>query len=124
MQAKTLGGALYFVTFIDDHSRKVWATALKTKDQVLYVFKEFHAKIERETGKQLKSVCTDNGGEYRGPFKNYCKLHGIRLEKTPAKTPQLNGVVERINRTIEARIRCILSYAKLLKSFFLGLQSI
>ena len=45
MQAKTLGGAFYFVTFIDDHSRKVWATALKTKDQVLDVFKEFHAKI-------------------------------------------------------------------------------
>ena len=50
MQTKTLGGSLYVVTFISDHSRKVWAT-LKTKDQVFDVFKEFHAKIERETGK-------------------------------------------------------------------------
>lgn len=32
MQDKTLRGVYYFVTFIDDHSRKVWAIALKAKD--------------------------------------------------------------------------------------------
>ena len=31
MQTRNIGGALYFVTFIDDHSRKVWGFALKTK---------------------------------------------------------------------------------------------
>ena len=39
MQTRTLCGALYFVTFIDDHSRKVWAFALKSKNQVLETFK-------------------------------------------------------------------------------------
>ena len=39
MQTRTVGGALYFVTFIDDHSRKVWGFALTTKDQVLDAFK-------------------------------------------------------------------------------------
>ena len=29
---KLLGGAHYFVSFIDDHSRKVWAIAIKMKD--------------------------------------------------------------------------------------------
>ena len=48
MQTKTVGGALYFVTFIDDHSRKVWGFTLKTKDQVLDSFKELHAIIKRE----------------------------------------------------------------------------
>ena len=43
MKTKTLGGSLYFVTFIDDHSRKIWVYTLKTKDQVLEVFKQFHA---------------------------------------------------------------------------------
>ena len=38
MKTKTLGGALYFVTFIDDCSRKLWVYVLKTKDQVLGVF--------------------------------------------------------------------------------------
>jgi hypothetical protein len=117
MNTKTLGGALYYVTFIDDHSRKVWAFALKTKDQVLDVFKIFHMKVERETGKQLKCVRADNGGEYRGPFEEYCRSHVIRLEKTVPKTPQHNGVAERMNRTICERIRCMLSHAKLPKPF-------
>ena len=51
MQSNTLGGALYYVNFIDDHSRKMWAYALKSKDQVLDVFKDFHVKVERETSK-------------------------------------------------------------------------
>lgn len=74
--------------------------------------------VERETGQKLKCVRVDNGGEYRGPFETYCKVHGIRLEKTPPKTPQLNGLAERMNRTIEERVRCILSHAKLPKSFW------
>ena len=36
-----LGGALYFVTFIDHFFRKLWVYVLKTKDQVLGVFKQF-----------------------------------------------------------------------------------
>jgi transposase InsO family protein len=118
MNTKTLGGALYYVTFIDDHSRKVWIFALKTKDQVLDVFKVFHMKIERETGRQLKCVRADNGGEYRGLLEEYCRSHGIRLEKTVPKTPQHNGVVERMNITICERIKCVLSHAKLPKSFW------
>ena len=86
MQSNTLGGVLYYVTFIDDHSRKVWAYALKSKDRILDVFKDFHVKVERQTSKQLKSIRADNGGEYRGLFEQYCKSHGIRLEKTVPKT--------------------------------------
>ena len=77
MQTRTVGSALYFVTFIDDHSRKVWGFALKTKDQVLDAFKELHVRIERETWRKLKVVRADNGGEYRGSFETYYKLHGI-----------------------------------------------
>jgi len=87
MSAKSLGGALYFVTFIDDHSRKVWISLLRSKDEVFEAFKEFHMRVERETGQKLICIRADNGGEYRGPFDSYCKLHGIRLEKTRPKTP-------------------------------------
>ena len=52
-----------------------------------------------------------------GPFENYCKLYGIRLEKIVPKTPQQNGVVDRMNITIEERIRCMLSHSKIPKSF-------
>ncbi|CAH9100553.1 unnamed protein product [Cuscuta europaea] len=74
----TLGGCSYFVTFIDDHFRKVWVYTLKSKDQVFEMFKQFHASVERQTGKKLKCIRTDNGGEYIGPFDAYCRYHGIR----------------------------------------------
>lgn len=44
---------------------------LKTKDQVLGVFKHFQASIERETRKKLKYIRVDNGGKYCGPFDEY-----------------------------------------------------
>ena len=44
---------------------------LKTKNQVS-VFKEFHARAERETSRKLRVVQADNGGEYHGLFEEYC----------------------------------------------------
>ena len=43
-------GGQYFVTFIDDFSRKLWVFVLKSKHQVLSVFKDFHPRVERESG--------------------------------------------------------------------------
>ncbi|GJV12066.1 putative RNA-directed DNA polymerase [Tanacetum coccineum] len=82
IKTKTLGGCSYFVTFIDDHSRKVWVYTLKTKDQVLDVFKQFHALVERQTGKKLKCIRSDNGGEYIGPFDGCVEEHGISASKS------------------------------------------
>ena len=81
-------------------------------------FKELHARLKRETRRKLKAVRANNGGEYMGPFENYCKLHGIRLEKTVPKTPQQNDVAERMNGTIEEKIMCMLSHSQLSKSFW------
>jgi len=74
MKVKTLGGALYFLTFIDDHSRKVWAYALRSKNQVLDMFQQFQERVEKETRRKLKCIHTNNGGEYLGPFDKYCAV--------------------------------------------------
>lgn len=109
-------GASYFVTFIDYASRKVCAYALKTKNQVLETFKQFHAQVEREMRKLLKSIRTNNGGKYRGQFEEYYRKHGILHEKVVPKTLQYNGAVEIMNCTIVEKVRCMLSHAKLSKS--------
>lgn len=118
LKVQSFGGASYFVTFIDDYSRKLWVYALKTKDQVLEKFMDFQALVERQMGKKVMCIRTDNGGEYCGPFDHYCRKHGIRHQKTPPKTPQLNGLAERMNRTLIERVRCLLSEAKLSPSFW------
>jgi hypothetical protein len=62
--------------------------------------------VENETGKRLKCLRLENGGEYsRKEFDNYCSYDGIRREKTVPRTPQENGVSERMNNTIMERVR-------------------
>ena len=79
---------------------------LKTKDQVFQFFQRFHAIVERETGKPLKCLRTDNGEEYTSKeFEAYGTGHGIRHERTVPHKPQHNGVTERINCTIVERVR-------------------
>ncbi|GKV38830.1 hypothetical protein SLEP1_g46695 [Rubroshorea leprosula] len=78
----------------------------------------YFAMTERETGRKLKCIRSDNGSEYSGQFEHYCREQGIKLEKTTPRTPQHNGVAERMNRTICDRIVCMLSHAKLPKSFW------
>lgn len=60
----SLGECFYFVTFIDDFSRKVWIYFLRTKNEVFSRFKEWKAEVETETGKKLKCLRTDNGLEF------------------------------------------------------------
>ena len=64
---------------------------------VFEVFKSFQASVERETGKKLTYIHAKNGGEYRGQFEQYCRDHGVRFLRSVPKTPQHNGVVERMN---------------------------
>ena len=65
MRTQSLGGASYFVTFIDDATRKVWAYAMKSKDETFSCFKKFVSIVETQSGKKLKALRSDNGGEYR-----------------------------------------------------------
>ncbi|RDX87202.1 hypothetical protein CR513_31358, partial [Mucuna pruriens] len=76
------------------------------------------ALVERQSGKKVKCIRSDNGGEYYETFDVYCKQQGIKHEKTSPKTPQLNGLVERMNRTLIERVRCMLSKARLSKHFW------
>ena len=116
---KSLGGASYFVTFIDDASRKVWAYPMKNKSEVFGIFQKFHVAIERETNKLLKCLKTDNGGEYcSNAFKEYCNRFGMKHKKTVLGTPQHNVVAERMNQIIMEKVRSMLSNFSLEKNFW------
>nr|GEX64779.1 retrovirus-related Pol polyprotein from transposon TNT 1-94 [Tanacetum cinerariifolium] len=68
------GGCVYFVTFIDDYSRKVWVYFLKTKDEVFGKFKEWKTIVGKpllnnKQDMQQKSKAID------------CGVQGKSLEK-------------------------------------------
>ena len=74
--------------------------------------------IETETGLKVKSLRLDNGGEYiDGGFSEYCVAQGIKMEKTISRTSQQNGVVERMNRTLNKRARSMRLPSGLPKTF-------
>lgn len=130
----SLGGSRYFITFIDDFSRWTVVYTMKTKSQALDCFIQYHKMAEKHTGntiaaistkptntkgEKLKTLRTDNGGEYISKkFKNYLSEHGIIHQTTIPYSPQQNGVAERMNRTLLDLVRSMLNAEKMPKSFW------
>ena len=82
---------------------------MQKKDQTFSKFCEFKALVEKESGKQVKALRSDNGGEdISNEFKNFCRKEGIRRELIVPHNPQQNGVVERKKRTIMGAARALL----------------
>ena len=50
IQVDSFGGNKYFVTFIDDFSRKLWTYLIKNKSEVIEVFTKFKSMVERQSG--------------------------------------------------------------------------
>lgn len=116
---QSLAGSLYYVTFIDDSTRKVWVYFLKKKSEVFDTFRKWKAMVENETGLKVKRLRSDNGGEYTDQkFREFCANNGIKMEKTVPQTPQQNGVAERMNRTLNERARSMRIHAGLPKIFW------
>ena len=77
------------LTFIDDYSKKTWVFILKHKDEVFKNFKQWKVMIEKQTGKKIKRLRTDNRLEfYSFEFDEYCENEGIITHKIMRYTPQ------------------------------------
>ena len=108
------GGFSYFITFTDDHSRYGYVYLLKYKSESFEKFKEFRAEVEKQTGKSIKILRSDRGGEYLSTeFLEFLKINGIVSQLTPPYTPQHNGVSERRNRTLLDMVRSMMSFTDL-----------
>jgi hypothetical protein len=95
---------------IDDYSRLTWVAFLKEKVEAFENFKIFKALTETQTGKRLKAVRSDWGGDFMSiEFKEFCDEHGIKREYTIPRTPQQNGVVERKNIIVQEMARSMMN---------------
>ena len=74
-QVSSLGGSHYYVTFIDDATRKVLVYFFRHKSNVFQTFKNWKCLVENEIGKKLKCLRSNNGGEYcNHEFEYYCSI--------------------------------------------------
>ncbi|KAJ8771862.1 hypothetical protein K2173_027039 [Erythroxylum novogranatense] len=84
---KTLQGLIMFILMFGDLPRMHLG--------------EWKKMVEMQTGRKIKTLRSDNGGEYKSdPFLEVCQDEGIVRHFTVRETPQQNGVAERMNRTL------------------------
>jgi IS30 family transposase len=83
---------------VDDASRYMWAVLLPSKDVASNAIRQVRATTEKESGDNLRVLCTDNGGEFTvAEFAAYCADEGIKHHFSAPYSPQQNGVVEHQN---------------------------
>lgn len=115
----SIGNSKYFLTFLDDFSRKIFVYFLRTKDEVPAVVDNFIRMVENQTNHKVKTLRTDNGREYlNATLKSILDKAGIRHETTIAYNPQQNGRAERVNRVLLEKTRCMLVGANLPSKFW------
>ena len=78
MSTHARGGYLYFVSFIDDYARYGYVCLMKYKSETFEKFKEFRTEVEKQLGKNIKTLRSYQGGEYLNQeFQSYLRDNGI-----------------------------------------------
>jgi len=112
-------GHLYWVTFIDDHSRFPAVYFVARKSEVYGAFRKYKAWAENVTGQRIGILQDDKGSEYMsGEFDDFLTGAGIRREHSIRDTPQQLGVAERMNRSIAEGVTTLLSQSGLARTWW------
>lgn len=99
VNSPSVRGRRFMVTVIDNYSRFLWVAFMKEKSEALTKFKAFQIEAKKLTGRRVKILCSNNGGEYVSHELNECLNDcKIRRQITCSYTPQQHGVSERKNR--------------------------
>ena len=114
---RSIGGSMYYVTFIDEFSRYITVVHIAAKGKVLKQVKKFHVWFERKHDCKIKTLHCDGGGEYVG-CDTYLSEHGIERVRIPPYAPEMNGLAERVNRTLMESARAMMFHGKLPVAFW------
>jgi transposase InsO family protein len=87
-KTKSIRGCKYYMSLIDDHTRKVWVYFMKHKGEMFQHFLNFKAMVEKEKGVSIKCLRSDGGGKYfSNEFSEYLKEHGIQRKYSCSYSP-------------------------------------
>jgi len=107
----SIGGAQFYITYIDDCTRytEVYFLITKSAEEISAKFQAYQAWV-RARGFQIKRFRCDNGsGEYNNSrFLGILEESGITYEPSPPYTQHKNGVAERMIRTLNTKARSMM----------------
>ncbi|MBW0473787.1 hypothetical protein O181_013502 [Austropuccinia psidii MF-1] len=91
----------YIFQLTDGFSHMRFVYLLKEKADTYHFFLKFQTLVENQTSNAIKTVVSDNGGEFvNRKFSSLFSTKGIKHLTTAPYTPQQNPVSERGNRTL------------------------
>ena len=108
------------VKIIDKHSGYLKFETIKTKTakEMKETFKRYKARMERRTGKLIKTVLVDGGGEFDKEFIAYTEECGIvKLQGAPYRH-HIPPMAEKVNESINTGAKAIMISSKLPKRFY------
>ncbi|GJZ06108.1 ribonuclease H-like domain-containing protein [Tanacetum coccineum] len=89
------------------------------KDETSGILQTFIRQIENQLSHRVKIIRSDNGTEFKNrDMLEFCGNKGIKQEYSNARTPQQNGVAERMNRTLIEAARTMLADSLLPTTFW------
>jgi len=92
---------------------------LESKSDAFSTFKKLARGLQNTRNNTIGSIRSDHGGEFQNEkFNKFCEKTWILHNFFAPRTPQLNGVVERKNRSLEELARTMLSESSLPKYFW------
>ncbi|GJR53212.1 retrovirus-related pol polyprotein from transposon TNT 1-94 [Tanacetum coccineum] len=113
MRVASINGKKYILVIVDDYFRFTWVKFLATKDEAPDFIIKFMKMIQIRLNATVRNIRTDNETEFvNQTLRSYYKSVSISHEKSVARTPQQNGVVERRNCTLIEAAQTMLIYAK------------
>ncbi|GJR76876.1 putative ribonuclease H-like domain-containing protein [Tanacetum coccineum] len=116
---KSINHASYCLVITDDCTRFSWVFFLASKDETSGILQNFIRQIENQLSHRVKIIRSDNGTEFKNrDMLEFCGNKGIKQEYSNARTPQQNGVAERMNRTLIEAARTMLAYSLLPTTFW------
>ena len=84
---------------VDDYSRWSGSYCYPTNNSLMA--KLAFDRFVRSAPFPIEAVRVDNGSECKKHFQRYCRDQCIRIIRNPIRTPEHNGKVERLHRTVE-----------------------
>ncbi|GJU76389.1 putative ribonuclease H-like domain-containing protein [Tanacetum coccineum] len=116
---KSINHASYCLVITDDCTRFCWVFFLASKDETSGIIQTFIRQIENQLSHRVKIIRSDNGTEFKNrDMLEFCGNKGIKQEYSNARTPQQNGVAERMNRTLIEAARTMLADSLLPTTFW------
>ncbi|KAL0286473.1 UNVERIFIED_CONTAM: Retrovirus-related Pol polyprotein from transposon TNT 1-94 [Sesamum calycinum] len=96
-----------------------YVNLMRSKSEVFGRFNEYRLEIENQTGRKIKALRSDRGGEYlSAKFIGCLEEAKIISRWTSPRTPHLNGVSEKRNLTLLDIVRSMMSFTELPLSFW------